>query len=130
MVVAATATTPVITWNVADGVGIPSSTITVDGRTYGLRSVWHSSNANYAGVLGTLTSGSHSYTITATDASGLSATSDGTFTTAAAKSAAVAATVSNSANGSAKSDWLIDCSTATNSWEKTFNATDAVFSGY
>ena len=81
-------------------------------------------------MLGTLSSGSHTYVITATDASGLSATSDGTFTTAAAKSAAVAATVSNSANGSAKSDWLIDCSTATNSWEKTFNATDAVFSGY
>jgi hypothetical protein len=80
VVVAATAATPVITWNVTDGVGILSTTITVDGTNMTVSGPFgDSSNANYAGLLGAVTAGSHSYTITATDANGVATTCSSTF---------------------------------------------------
>ena len=80
IVVAASASTPVITWNVSDAIGISSSSITVDGTSLPVCGPYGTAyNANYAGLLGSVSPGSHTYVITATDSSGVSSTSTGTF---------------------------------------------------
>ncbi len=83
IVVASAAATPVLTWNVADTAGLGSSTITIDGGNRGVYGPYGSSTSgDYAGLLGNLSAGTHSYVITATDASGVVSTTEGTFTLA------------------------------------------------
>ena len=76
------ATTPVLTWNVVDNNGIASTSLTIDGKAvtpiYGPYGTYYI--ANYAGAIGTLLAGQHSYVITATDAIGGSTTYNGTIT--------------------------------------------------
>ena len=58
-----------ITWNVQDSDGIAGSALRIDGSTvskiYGPYTA--PSGVNYSGVFGTLSAGTHNYTITATD---------------------------------------------------------------
>ena len=67
---------PVITWNVTDSAGIQTSSITIDGAkvsaVYG--PYGPANNASYAAAVGTLSTGSHTYVITATDVTGVAAT--------------------------------------------------------
>ena len=80
VVVANTATVPVVTWNVADVAGIQSATMTVDGTSMLVCGPYGSNtNANYAGLLGVLTAGSHTFTITATDDNGVATSSSSAF---------------------------------------------------
>jgi hypothetical protein len=87
--VVVTPTQGVVTWNVADPVALTSTSLTVDGTAipsvYGPYTA--SSGANFAGVFGLLSGGSHAYVITATDTGGNSAQYSGTF--------AVGATINN-----------------------------------
>lgn len=73
-----------ITWNAAAADGVASSSLTVDGtpvtRLYGPYTV--APGLNYAAVYGALSSGSHTYTIAATDAAGDQSQLTGTFTVA------------------------------------------------
>jgi hypothetical protein len=70
-------------WNVADTAGIASTSIVVDGTNLTVDGPYGTSNnANYAGLLGTLTTGSHTYAIAATDVNGVSTTFTSTFTVA------------------------------------------------
>ena len=84
VVVNSLAAVPVITWNVADTAGIASTALSVDGTAvttvYGPYGTANS--ANYAGAIGVLPDGSHSYVITATNASGNSLSYSGTFNVA------------------------------------------------
>lgn len=74
---------PVITWHVAAPAGIASTAIVLDGKAvstvYGPYGTEF--NADYAGVIGHVTAGPHTYTITTTDMNGLSATYNGDFVT-------------------------------------------------
>jgi hypothetical protein len=71
----------VITWNAADSDGVASSSLTVDGapvaELYGPYAA--PPGVNYAGVYGALSSGNHTYVITATDSAGNSSQCAGTF---------------------------------------------------
>jgi hypothetical protein len=75
-----------MTWNVVDSNGVASSSLTVDGKAvpnvYGPYAA--TSGVNYAGVFGTLSSGTHNYTITATDNLGKSSQYPGQFIVPAA----------------------------------------------
>ncbi|MCE5268079.1 MAG: hypothetical protein LLG00_09360, partial [Planctomycetaceae bacterium] len=109
----------VITWNTIDTDGVRAASLTIDGanvsKLYGPMSA--SSGVNFAGVFGTLTSGSHSYIITATDTLGNSSTYNGQFSVAgssggsvysvAARGAVMSAAATKIAS-SAKVDWLCD----------------------
>ena len=72
VVLALTTNPPVITWSLADTDGIANTSITVDNKTlstvYGPYGTKYS--ASYAGVLGALAAGTHTYVIHATDAAG------------------------------------------------------------
>ena len=69
-------TTPVITWNVTGSAAIQTSSITIDGgkvsTVYG--PYGSGNNVTYAAAVGTLSAGSHTYVITATDVNGAQAT--------------------------------------------------------
>ncbi len=62
----------VITWNAAAAAGVASSSLTIDGTA--VKNVYGPYTAppgvNYSGAYGTLSSGSHTYVITATDDAG------------------------------------------------------------
>ena len=77
-----------MTWNAQDSDGVRSSSLTVDGTTvskvYGPYAA--ASGVNFSGVFGTMSAGSHSYTITATDKLGNLSQYTGTFNVAAAAS--------------------------------------------
>jgi hypothetical protein len=129
IVVAASAVTPVITCRVTDASGITSTTITVDGTpltVYGPYGTKYA--ANYAGVLGALSAGVHTYVITATDVNGLSNTSTAAFTVAS--SAAIDAVVSTSVGDSVKADWLIDSNNAAAQSSNSANTVDTAFATY
>ena len=87
VVVSLTSNPPVITWSAADADGIASTSLMVDGKSvstiYGPYGTKYA--ANYAGVLGTLAAGNHTYVIHATDSAGTPASTDytGSFTVAA-----------------------------------------------
>jgi hypothetical protein len=74
-----------ITWNVQDSDGVRGSSLKIDGvnvsQIYGPYPA--SSGVNYAGVFDTLSVGSHTYVITATDKLGYSSQSTVTFHVAA-----------------------------------------------
>jgi len=72
----------VITWNVAAVTGLVSPSLTIDGAAVtNISGPWAaSSGVNYEGILGTLSSGSHTYVITATSGAGQSSKSVGVFT--------------------------------------------------
>ena len=76
----------VISWNVADLDGVASTKLAVDGKpistVYGPYAA--ASGFNFASILGTLTSGIHSYTITATDGEGNVSQLTSTFNVVAA----------------------------------------------
>jgi hypothetical protein len=102
VVVASSAATPAITWNVADSAGIQSATITVDGANLAVSAPSGTSvNANYTGVLGALAAGSHTYVITATDANGVSTTLTGTFTLLTPLAVAVVPAANSNTNSNA-----------------------------
>ena len=129
VVVAASAATPVITYRVTDTVGITSTTITVDGTPLTLFGPYGTKYAaNYSGLLGTLSAGSHTYLITANDAQGLSNTSTGSFTVAS--QTAVAAALSTTTGDSATVDWLVDSNDAASQSGGSSNAVDAAFASY
>ncbi len=80
IVVAASASTPVITWRLTDGAGVRITTISVDGTYLPVYGPYGTKYAgNYAGVMGALSAGSHSYIITAIDARGASSQASGAF---------------------------------------------------
>ena len=83
--VAVSATQGVITWNAADAAGIACSSLTIDGAVvttvYGPYTV--APGLKYAGVYGTLSAGTHNYTITATDNRGNSSQYTDTLSVAA-----------------------------------------------
>jgi large repetitive protein len=70
-----------ITWNAASGLGVASSSISVDGMVVSNISGPYQSapGVNYAGSYGSLANGSHTYIITATDGAGVSSQTHGTF---------------------------------------------------
>ena len=81
IVVATWQSPPVITWTVTDNVGVRITTIAVDGSYLPIYGPYGNRYAgNYAGVMSTLSSGSHSYVINATNAQGISTSASGTFT--------------------------------------------------
>jgi hypothetical protein len=83
IVVATSAKTPVITWRLTDSAGVKLTTITVDGKFLPVYGPYGTKYAgNYAGVLGTLSAGSHTYVINATNAKGVSSKATGAFTVA------------------------------------------------
>jgi hypothetical protein len=82
VVVATTASPPVITCRITTSTGVASTTIAVDGTYLAVAGPYGTKYAgNYAGLLGALSGGSHSYVIVATDANGASSSVSGTFTT-------------------------------------------------
>ena len=86
-----------MTWNLQDANGIGSTGLTVDGvavsAIYGPYAA--PSGVNYAGVFGSLASGRHSYTITATDTLGLSSQYTGMFDVGPTISSVVVATTAS-----------------------------------
>ena len=74
-----------MTWAVLDANGVTGSSLTIDNTTvskvYGPYAA--QSGVNYSGVFGTLSVGSHSYVITATDKFGHLSQYSGTFSVAA-----------------------------------------------
>ncbi len=107
IVIAPSASTPVITWNVADTLGVQAARVTVDGASLTVYGPYGSStSANYAGLLGTLSPGTHTYAITATGANGVSVSASGSFSIVSA--AAVDQALLHSPGTSVKSDWLMD----------------------
>ncbi len=76
----------VITWNVADSDGVAGSSLKIDGvnasHVYGPYAA--TSGVNYSGAIGTLSAGTHTYLITATDKTGHSSTYSGSFDVVAA----------------------------------------------
>jgi hypothetical protein len=70
-----------ISWNVFDADGVAGSTVAIDGKTASSISGPYaaSSGVNYSAPLGTLATGQHSYTITATDRAGNVSTLNGNF---------------------------------------------------
>ena len=87
VVVALTNNPPVITWSAADADGIASASLTVDGKSvggiYGPYGTKY--DGDYAGMLGTLAAGNHTFAIHVTDSNAVSASADytGSFTVAA-----------------------------------------------
>jgi hypothetical protein len=78
-----------MTWSATDSNSLAHSTLQVDGRT--IATVWGpyatNTGANFSSVLGKLTAGTHTYSITAVDKSGNSTTPcTGTFQVTAASS--------------------------------------------
>jgi hypothetical protein len=144
--------TPVITWNVADTAGIRSTSITVDGnpvnRVYGPYGSKY--DANYAGVVGNLSSGSHSYAITATGADGVVKTYTGTFTVAGAGGSnggdndgsdngnhgGSTGSISNDSatvktnSATVKTNWLVDYASVAASVHASTSNVDAAFADY
>ena len=131
-----------MTWNAQDSDGVASSSLTVDGtaaKVYGPYTA--ASGVNYAGVFGTLSTGTHNYTITATDKLGNVLTSSGSFTLSASSNAAKHALFSaaslSALSNSAKVDWVYDLggllnSTPSSSGENntSADAVDAVLAAY
>jgi hypothetical protein len=131
-----------MTWNAQDSDGVASSSLTVDGtaaKIYGPYTA--ASGVNYSGVFGALATGTHNYTITATDGLGNVSTSNGSFTlvapTLAAKNALFSAASQSASGNSAKVNWLYDFDGLTNgtqssSEEKNTSASavDAVMAAY
>ena len=70
-----------MSWNVLSANGVASSTVAIDGKTPSSIGGPYaaSSGVNYSAPLGSLTAGSHSYTITATDRAGNVSTSTNSF---------------------------------------------------
>ncbi len=79
--VIAAASQQVITWNVAGSLAVASTSLTIDGNLdLNISGPYAaSSGTNYAGTFDQLASGSHMFTITATDAAGNSSQYTGTF---------------------------------------------------
>jgi large repetitive protein len=78
-IVASTAT-GWLTWNVASPGGASSSSLTIDGSGVGVSGPYAAATGfNYAGALGALATGSHTYVISATDNSGRFARYSGVF---------------------------------------------------
>jgi hypothetical protein len=71
-----------ISWNVYDAAGVKATSLKVDGKivTHVSGPFGAASGVNYAAKFGTLSAGSHTYTIRATDSSGVVSTLTGTFT--------------------------------------------------
>ena len=71
----------VITWNAADSDGVAGASLKIDGanvsKVYGPYAA--TSGVNYSGAIGTLSAGTHTYLITATDKTGHSSTYSGSF---------------------------------------------------
>ena len=85
-----------ITWAASSANGIASQTMTVDGKTISpIKGPY--SDLYYSCPIGGWTTGSHSYTIHSTDLNGVSSTSSGTFSVAAALKADTAAVAHGSA---------------------------------
>ena len=109
-----------MTWNALDSDGVASSSLQIDGadvsNIYGPYVA--ASGVNFSGVFGTLLSGSHTYTITATDNLGNQSQSTGTFNVpAGSKSLAGSRSLASSAvlgalatknSTSVKVEWLDD----------------------
>jgi large repetitive protein len=69
-----------LTWNVANSNGVSSSSLTIDGNGVGVSGPYTAANGyNFAGALGALAAGSHTYVINATDNSGRFSRYSGTF---------------------------------------------------
>ncbi len=70
-----------ITWNAADPTGMASVGLAIDGKTVSNIGGPYTAavGANYSAALGTLSAGSHLYTITATDKAGHSSTYNDSF---------------------------------------------------
>ncbi len=75
-------TTGKISWNALDSAGMASCTLTIDGKAIsGIGGPYTAtSGVNYSASYGALASGTHAYTITATDKLGHSSTLNGSFT--------------------------------------------------
>ena len=96
-----------LSWNENDPAGVAGAQLAIDGRTLAQGAIYGpyaaSSGVNFAGVFGTLSAGTHSYLITATDDAGRTSQQSGQFTvpdpTAGPNQAAVAesAAVANQA---------------------------------
>ena len=71
-----------MTWNAQDSKGVTTASLTVDGTVVShIYGPYHAaSGVNFAGVFGKLATGSHNYSITATDALGYTSQYTGTFT--------------------------------------------------
>jgi hypothetical protein len=71
-----------ITWNVVSPNSVTSTTLQIDGTALPVSGPFAASSggANFSGPLGSLTPGSHSFTITAIDTVGNTSTNTGTFT--------------------------------------------------
>lgn len=87
----------VITWNAAALAGVASTSLTIDGAA-----IKHLAGpfiappgVNFAGSLGTLAAGNHTYVIAATDGAGRSTTLTGTFVVGPVISQVVVSTASN-----------------------------------
>jgi large repetitive protein len=105
-----------ITWNVFDPDGVASSTLQIDGVAVAnvLGPFNAASGVNFSGRLGSLSAGSHSYRITATDKLGHQSAVLANFNLTAAAGAAQNAVFSAIGTApsatSAKVDWTLDLS--------------------
>ena len=129
-----------MTWNAQASVGVANAILSVDGKTVSQINGPYAaaSGVNFSGVFGTLSTGSHSYTITATDKAGHASTSSGTFNLAAAAQAdagarslaanAVLAALATKSSTSAKVEWLYDEDTT--SLGSTARAVDNALTDY
>jgi hypothetical protein len=103
-----------ISWNAADPDGVASSTLKIDGISVPNVGGPYTaiSGVNFSASYGSLASGNHTYTITATDKAGNVSTFSGSFTLSASSSAAKNALFSTASlfalSNSAKADWLYD----------------------
>jgi hypothetical protein len=69
-----------LTWNAASSNGVASSTVTIDGVGANVAGAYMAaSGCNYSAALGSLTTGSHTYVISATDNSGRFSQYSGVF---------------------------------------------------
>ena len=122
------ATATVLTWNAADVDGITMPVLTIDNIVVTVARTSGTAYAgNYAGSR-VLLAGKHSYTITVTDAFGMSKTISGTFKVIAAKT--VTAAAFSGLRGTAATDWLIDCSSIIAEKNDRESSVDAVFAAY
>jgi large repetitive protein len=89
----------VITWNAAAASGVAGSSLTIDGTTVtNLCGPYQAPpGVNYAGVFGPLSSGPHTYVITATDGFGCVSKLSGTFNVAGPKISQVVISATQSA---------------------------------
>jgi hypothetical protein len=103
-----------ISWNAADPDGVASSTLKIDGISVSNVGGPYTaiSGVNFSASYGSLASGNHTYTITATDKAGNVSSSSGSFALSASSSAAKNALFSTASpfapSNSAKVDWLYD----------------------